>query len=1130
VVDASISALQEQLAAVVRREPAEQRKLVTVLFVDIVDSTIMVQTLDVEDSLRLIDTAMGRLAAPVEAHGGRVMRYLGDGFMAAFGLPRSRENDAETAVRAALAILDTAREYAASLEGSRLTAPFQVRVGVDTGWVATGGQTEAEGTMAGAVINLAARIEKAAPPGSLWISHHTYQQVRGIFDMEAVDPVTVKGFIEPVPVYRVSRAKVRSLQTRGRGVEGVESPMVGREREMAALRKSYWTAIRDGKHHFVTVLGEAGLGKSRLMYEFENWVDLQPAYVRLFRGRARTESQNLAYGLLRDIFAFRLNIQEDEPAPVVARKLESGFAEALADDPRSAMKAHFVGHLAGYDMRHSPQLAQVLAEPQQVRDRALLYLTEYIQGLAEIEPVVILLEDLHWADDGSLDMLERLSVGLVDRPVLIVANARSDMLERRPDFAVGQSHQRRLHVRPLSKAESRTLVDRLLRHVERVPAALRELVVGNAEGVPFYVEELVKMLIEDGVIVKDEPHWRVQAERLVEARVPNTLAKVIQTRIDSLSEPERHVLQQASVVGRVFWDSVLFDLSQQGPLRLPDEEVSRVLTDLQAKELVFVRADTAFAGSKEYIFKHAILQQVAYEGVLRRARRAYHLQVAQWLERQGGQRAGEFAGLVADHLERAERPEEALMYLERAADEATARFANQAAIDYYTRALRLTPAGDLNRRFQLLLARECVYDRQGLREAQTADLQRLEELAGQLSRERAQAEVALRRANFSQLTSDYEAALEAAAQAIEWSRRAGDLPREVSGLLAEGKAYWRLGTFDLATDRLMRVLELAQQAQLDSMVTDSLRTLGSVAFTRGDLEAARAYNSRALQAAGEIGSLPARANSLINLGAIAALQFNYKGARDYFEEALALAREMGERRVEAMAFNNLGMTAGQAGDYELALAHYRQGLQVAREISNRHGEGNTLNNLSWLSGLTGSYEEAIAYGLQGLQVAREIGNQASESEALMALGHAQLGLGDPEAAAEAYRRSLALREQAGRESLTLEPVAGLARAALAAGDIAGALEHVEALLAYLDAGGDVAGADEPLRVYLTCYHVLRACNDHRAEPILGQAHERLTKMAARLPDEAGRQLLLNNVPWHREILELWNARNSARVN
>ncbi len=688
IIDATIATLKEKLAALTP-PPQQQRKLATILFMDIAGSTALAQSLDPEEQMALVDPILTRFADRVEEFGGHVARYQGDGFKAVFGLPVAQENDPQQAIRAGLAIQAEAARIAEELEEDQGIAGFQVRVGITTGQVFSGGETEGEDTIKGQAVNLAARLESAAEPGTVLISQDSFKHVRGIFDFESLEPVQAKGFADPVKVYRVLRAKKRPFYRGMRGVEGVETRMIGRESEFLQLQKILGDVIEEGEGQMVTVIGEAGVGKSRLLYEFENWVDLQRDEIWLYKGRARLETQNLPYGLLRDLFAFRFGIQDDDSAQAVRNKLVNGFGEEFGMSEESEKKGHAIGQLVGYNFQDSPHLKGIFETPQHLRDQALRYIGDYFKSISHASPILLLLEDLHWADEATLNAINELAMGLMHDRVFILATARHNLLERRPYWGEGLAFHRRFLLEPLSKRESRKLVSEVLQRVQDVPEALSELVVKNAEGNPFYVEELVKMLIEDEVIVRDEPYWQVKADRLAKVQVPSTLTGVLQARLDGLAEEERKALQGASVVGRVFWDQILEYINDSLDDNITDREVADILDELRSRELIFRRETSAFSDTHEHIFKHALLREVTYESVLKRVRQAYHALVAEWLIEHTGDRQGEFTGLIADHLELAGKQNEAYGYMVKAGKEAAEQDANEETIRFFNRALDL---------------------------------------------------------------------------------------------------------------------------------------------------------------------------------------------------------------------------------------------------------------------------------------------------------------------------------------------------------------------------------------------------------------------------------------------------------
>ena len=444
------------------------------------------------------------------------------------------------------------------------------------------------------------------------------------------------------------------------------------------------------------------MGKSRLLYEFDNWLELRPEKVWYFKGRCTQQRQGVANGLLRDLFAFRFGIAESDPIEVVRGKLEAGIAEFLPGEGET--KAHYLGAWLGYDYGHSPHVAALRGDAEQLHNRASLYLGQFFAALTDDSPAVILLEDLHWADGGSLNALVDLCRRRPGLPLFILCLARPGLLVRRPGWGSDllETRYERVDLAPLAETEARALVVEILQKVTQVPPILIELLVSRAEGNPYYVEELVQMLIDQGVISTGEERWRVVLEKLAELQVPATLTAVLQARLDRLSPPQKQALQQAAVVGRVFWDAVLAELGAGAEVRL---------AELAGRELVLPRRQSAFAGAAEYIFKHALLRDVTYETVLKRVRRGYHRLVGAWLvaAAEANGRTDEYAAIIGGHYEAAGEMAVAAEWYGRAGKQAAGQFDQEAAENWLSRALDLTPVEERAARYELLMAREGVY-------------------------------------------------------------------------------------------------------------------------------------------------------------------------------------------------------------------------------------------------------------------------------------------------------------------------------------------------------------------------------------------------------------------------------------
>jgi class 3 adenylate cyclase len=401
VVETALAPLREKLVALDARVPEQQRKQVTVLFADVSGFTAMSEAMDAEDVTEMMNALWERLDETIIEYGGFIDKHIGDAVMTMWGAVTAHEDDPEQAIRAALAMQV---ELAAFRKERRID--LAMRIGVNTGAVLLGEVgTTGEYTAMGDTVNVASRLEHAAPLGSVLVSHGTYRHVRGVFDVQVLEPIGVRGKTEPIQVYLVERAKPRAFRKGTRGVEGVETRMIGREGELKRLQDAFHTAVEDSECQVVTIIGEAGVGKSRLLYEFDIWAELRSQEFYYFKGRASEEMQNVPYALICDLFCFRFQIRDNDPFEIVRAKMKQGIEEALGEDEQAEMKTHFIGQLLGFDYDDSRFLKDALDDPEQLRDRAAIYVIDYFKAMAAQDPVLILLEDVHWADESSLDLL-----------------------------------------------------------------------------------------------------------------------------------------------------------------------------------------------------------------------------------------------------------------------------------------------------------------------------------------------------------------------------------------------------------------------------------------------------------------------------------------------------------------------------------------------------------------------------------------------------------------------------------------------------------------------------------------------------------------------------------------------------
>ena len=925
VVDASLAALREKLAAL---EPApseaprtQQRKQVTVLFADLLGFTALSESLDAEDVRDLINSLWQRLDHHILDHGGMIDKHIGDAVMALWGVQAAREDDPQRAVQAALAIQQEAATFSPTGQQARLA----LRVGVHTGMVLLGEVgTTAEFTAVGDTVSIANRLEHAARPGDVLISQDTYQQVRGLFDFEPQAPLEIKGKNEILDTYHVLRERERAFFVPRRGIEGIQTFMVGRDSELLRLQEALQAAVRQNRLQKMLVVGEAGLGKSRLVQEFEKGLGVLPQQVLALRARAEETRQALSFGLARDIFAYQFDIQESDSQSTARRKLETGILGYLGKE--AAEQAHFIGQMLGLDFSSSPFLSAVWQDSRQVRDRAFYYSLQFLEAACKRGPVVLLLEDLHWADDASLDWIAYLRQAASGLPILILGAARPSLFRRRPEWGQGGeglSLDEIIELQPLSSEDSRRLTLDILRRVRDLPAALLDTVTRQAEGNPFYLEELIKVFIESGVIMHSGQDWRVDPARLGDLRVPATLAGLLQARLDRLSPSASEIIQRSAVIGRVFWDDAVAHLAD--PAADPaSQEFQAALHELKSRELTFASSDSAFAGANEYRFKHTLLREVAYDRVLKARRRTFHQRAARWLVERSGERALEFAALIADHFERAGETRQAAEWRLRAGHAARAAYSLEMAISHYRKALELAGADfSLSWRIPLL---EGLGETLHMRAYFTEAAQVYQELyaAGLESADLVSQLHGLFGIRFvADRQHQYEKALQLCEQATELARAHPEIdPAERAwAIWSHGMAFFRLGRLEEALELAQESLALAVQSGVKARQADNYNLLGIIAHGQGQ----------------------------------------HRQAQMYLEKSLAVWRELKHRPFEAALLSNLGESARGRGDYRAALAYYRETLEIYRQIGERDGKVVALVNAAGVFTNLGEYDQAIAH-------------------------------------------------------------------------------------------------------------------------------------------------------------------------
>jgi len=656
-----------------------QRKHITVLFADISGFTALSETMDAEDVTSIINALWQKLDLEIITYGGHIDKHIGDAVMALWGVDQAQEDDAGRAVRAGLAMQKAIQQFVQS----NSDAPLKLRIGIHSGpAILAHVGTTAEFTAMGDTVNTASRLENAAPVDGVLISHDTYQLIRGLFECEEQKKLSVKGKIEPLRTYRVCHARVHASGISSRGIEGVKARMIGREVEFKEAQIACNKAIYQQYPGLISLTGDAGIGKSRLLYELEQWLEDQPLQFSFFKGRCTQEMQYHPYALLKEILMSHWHIQDLElPNEVlwhqVSKKIKSQETN-LSENQISC-----IGQMLGLIPTTNIDKTKGQAE-------AKTALLQYIQKISETTITTWLVEDIHWADESTLALLANLYQTMAHCTFLLITSNRPDFWQKYSHWGSWTQQHTAIKLSKLSNEHTRQLITEMLQKVDKIPVQLEKLLIEHSHGNPLYMEELLHMLIGDGTIITSPNKWFINPTKLSEIRLPPTLTGILQARLDSLSLPQRNLLQQAAIVGRTFWPEAIIYLRKKLPNHNEADEpsIQQLLQQLMQQELI-QREEESVLERKSYSFTNPILREIAYESLLKSDRKAYHGHIAEWLIGDCDEQTPEYFSFVAEHLEKGQKNSEAIVYLRHAGEQAQQTYGFQESIHFFKRALAL---------------------------------------------------------------------------------------------------------------------------------------------------------------------------------------------------------------------------------------------------------------------------------------------------------------------------------------------------------------------------------------------------------------------------------------------------------
>jgi len=1069
-------------------ETRKERRLVTILFADLSGFTALSENLDPEelsDSLNICFEILNRI---ITDHEGTIHKYEGDSVLAIFGLPHAHEDDPERAVKAALQMMDRIPEINKALSTKLNTAcELGLHMGINIGTVfagTIGSKEKKEYTIIGEAVNMASRLMDAADDGEIFVSGRVFRQTRYLFEYRPLQPIQVKGIGKPVHVFKP--LKVKDNPDPKRGIEGFHSKMVGRDQEFAMLSSKVQNLYKQRKGGVVFVLGEAGIGKSRLYDELKKHIIADKLPINIIEGRCLSYGEMITYFPLLEILKKIFGISDQDPMDAIKQKILSTCEELLLKKNKEITP--YILYLFSIPLPQELKEKVKHLDAEGLNLQTSVALKTLLKAVAEKNPVLMVIEDYHWIDAASLDLLKFIFDTSDTDPLLLLCLSR---IERESEaHKVKESFKKHLaddfaevELPVLSNEASQQLTENLLK-LSGLTAGVQKEILAKAEGNPLFLEEIIRSLIDKGFLVYESGVWKASKDLTI-AGIPDSIQEIIATRIDHLDPDLKVLLQKAAVIGRSFLVSLLERL-----IRVDSLMMSVHLATLE--ELEYIRL-LAKEPELEYIFKHPLVQEVAYSSLPKKNRTELHGYVAKIIEQTLSDRIDEFTELLALHYTNSDDKNKAIEWLEKASFHAKERYANEEAIKYFEKVVstvdELVEATDQHK-WIYLKAYESLGDIHAIRgdydaaiDAYKSMVQGTEDMVVRARARRKSARVHWHQSNFADALKTLDTAIKTlsgdsvdvlieqaeiyllrgaiyevqgsipdAQQAIEEALSIvekvamNDPVKKIraNAYISLGGIFRNHGNYDKAIEMYEHSKALLEELNDKQVIGNVTYLLGIVYHMKGDFKKAIDLNEESLAILEQIGDKKNIGHTCNNLGIMYSYLDERQKSLDFHRKALRISLEVGDKRGEGMAYSNLAISYLDADEYEKAHEHFHKYLKIAEHIGDKMGISAAFGNLAILYLRTKEYDKAEQHLLRAEKIIKELGNKQLLATAYTYLAEIKrLKHDPPEQALDYLNQAWALAHEIGNKAGQADCAFNYAKIYATTGDLKESEEYME---------------------------------------------------------------------------------------